>query len=563
MMFAAWPLGQPISFATALALLACFSAQTARSAVVSSEVTGASLPSCWDVSKPQGGFGDHLQQILHNSTLSNLTVEKLQRAVQIPSAWVVDAADCCTAVKSDTETYKQFKRLHEQLSRDFPLVWCKLKVETVNELGLLVTWPGSDSGAKPALISANMDVIVQDQDDLSTSSQFEGKIENEQKQRRTNIHGRGAFDKSHLVGLLEALEYTLETDPSFQPKRTIVLALGFDEQLGGELGAAEISKKLESQYGSDSFSVVLGKDVAGVVETYGAYLAPIGVATKQDVRFTFRFNFSDMYRTSPLMPTNEFRIFGNISDALNRFPERYDFTKANPLTSLFQCAANDFKYMPEEQIKDLLAALEDQDANNRFTDFLRSQPTNYAGFAFTTVQQFSFIHGGSIHAVRPEYLQFEIKESLTLDTSVELRTELIKAALKEVGPMGLIVNGEVIDAIDSGITCEVLVDADTKDEPSPNSDDLELLASTIKGLYEDSIFPDLPDKPSKLNVGTSFSAIKTDSSHYKNLSKHVYYFRPGFFQDFVIPSFNTRKEHVGVQTLLYTVAFFYQYVHSL
>ncbi len=49
-----------------------------------------------------------------------------------------------------------------------------------------------------------------------------------------------------------------------QPRSTVVLAFGFDEETGGAWGAAEIAKGAESEWGRDGFSIVLDQGGMGL-----------------------------------------------------------------------------------------------------------------------------------------------------------------------------------------------------------------------------------------------------------------------------------------------------------
>ena len=60
------------------------------------------------------------------------------------------------------------------------------------------------------------------------------------------IWGRGTMDdKQTIVGLMEAVDLLLVK--GFQPKRTIYLAFGQDEEIGGLEGAAKIAELLKSR----------------------------------------------------------------------------------------------------------------------------------------------------------------------------------------------------------------------------------------------------------------------------------------------------------------------------
>ena len=59
-------------------------------------------------------------------------------------------------------------------------------------------------------------------------------------------HGRGSMDdKGCLIAVMEAVEALL--DDGFRPRRTVYLAFGHDEEIGGSNGAAHIAKTLEAR----------------------------------------------------------------------------------------------------------------------------------------------------------------------------------------------------------------------------------------------------------------------------------------------------------------------------
>lgn len=138
--------------------------------------------------------------------------------------------------------YNQFIELHNYLKSAFPTVHEKLKVEKVNHYSLLYTWKGSDSSLKPLLLTAHMDVVGVEKETLNKwrYAPFSGEI------AEGKIWGRGARDnKCQMLAALEAVEYLLEK--GMQPKRTIILAFGHDEEVLGVHGARKIATILKSQ----------------------------------------------------------------------------------------------------------------------------------------------------------------------------------------------------------------------------------------------------------------------------------------------------------------------------
>jgi len=94
------------------------------------------------------------------------------------------------------------------------------------------------------------------------------------------IYGRGALDdKDQVISIMEALEALFEK--GFEPKRDIYVAIGFDEEIGGEKGAKAIAEYFREE--NIFFDLVLDEGGAVVVDTVEGVkkpLALIGVAEK-------------------------------------------------------------------------------------------------------------------------------------------------------------------------------------------------------------------------------------------------------------------------------------------
>lgn len=116
-------------------------------------------------------------------------------------------------------------------------------IRQVSEFSLLIFWRGSDPSLKPAALLSHMDVVPADKDpDTSkwTHPPFGGVID------KGYIYGRGALDlKNNVVAILHAVEQLLQE--GFCPKRSLYVALGHDEEVGGAHGAAKIVERLHSE----------------------------------------------------------------------------------------------------------------------------------------------------------------------------------------------------------------------------------------------------------------------------------------------------------------------------
>jgi carboxypeptidase PM20D1 len=135
-----------------------------------------------------------------------------------------------------------FQAMHAYLQASFPRAHAALRRETVATHSLLYTWPGSDPSLKPILLMGHLDVVPVEPGTEGSWEEdpFGGRIAD------GFIWGRGAIDnKSAVVGLLEAVEMLVAG--GFRPARTVHLAFGHDEEVGGTRGARTIAALLQSR----------------------------------------------------------------------------------------------------------------------------------------------------------------------------------------------------------------------------------------------------------------------------------------------------------------------------
>ncbi|HEX6091324.1 MAG TPA: M20 family peptidase [Gemmatimonadales bacterium] len=169
-----------------------------------------------------------------------------------------------------------FAALHDYLESSFPQAHAALRRESVGMHSLLYTWQGSDTTLRPVLLAAHLDVVPVEP---GTESQwqeapFGGTLAD------GFVWGRGAIDnKSAVLGTLEAVEMLLSE--GFRPKRTIHLAFGHDEEVGGRAGAREIAALLSRR--GVRLELVLDEGGVigdGIMPGIGGPLALVGIAEK-------------------------------------------------------------------------------------------------------------------------------------------------------------------------------------------------------------------------------------------------------------------------------------------
>ena len=170
----------------------------------------------------------------------------------------------------------QFQALHALLQARFPRVHATLQREVVGGLSLLYTWQGADPKAPPIMLMAHQDVVPVapgTEGDWEVAP-FAGEVKD------GFVWGRGSWDdKGNLLSQLEAVEMLLAS--GYQPPRTVYLAYGADEEVGGARGAQQIAALLQQRGVRLDFVLDEGLLVLeGVMPGIARPTALIGVAEK-------------------------------------------------------------------------------------------------------------------------------------------------------------------------------------------------------------------------------------------------------------------------------------------
>jgi carboxypeptidase PM20D1 len=191
-------------------------------------------------------------------------LERLSRAIQFRTVSNQDPAQT---------SLHEFARFRDFLHKAFPLIGKQLAREIVAGYSLLYTWQGENSALKPMLLMAHMDVVPANERGWRHAP-FSGALAD------GYVWGRGAMDdKSSLLAILESVEHLLEK--GFRPKRTVYLAFGHDEEVGGHRGAAKVAELLRSRGVSLELVVDEGLNILnGIVPGIAAPVALIGIAEK-------------------------------------------------------------------------------------------------------------------------------------------------------------------------------------------------------------------------------------------------------------------------------------------
>lgn len=210
----------------------------------------------------------------------------------------------------------QFRALHTLLQQRFPRVHARLKREVVGDLHLLYTWEGSDPQARPVMLMAHQDVVPVAPGTEGDWSEppFSGSVKN------GYVWGRGSWDdKGNLLSQLEAVEMLLAS--GYKPSRTLYLAYGADEEVGGTRGAAKTAALLKSRGVRLDFVLDEGLLVLdGVLPGLKQPAALIGIAEKGYMSVVLNVSATPGHSSMP--PARGSSAIGMMSAALKRLDDQ-------------------------------------------------------------------------------------------------------------------------------------------------------------------------------------------------------------------------------------------------
>jgi len=192
-------------------------------------------------------------------------VDRYVEAISIRTISFADEADFDST---------QFKKFNTFLEDNYPLIHSKLEHKTFSEFSHLFSWTGTDSSLKPIVLMAHIDAVPIATPSAWTVHPFTAGLVND------TIYGRGAMDcKFGVIGIMESTEQLLRE--GFQPKRTIYISLGHDEEVLGPRGAVKIAQHLKDKGVEAHFVLDEGMAITeGMLPGVEGPTAIIGVAEK-------------------------------------------------------------------------------------------------------------------------------------------------------------------------------------------------------------------------------------------------------------------------------------------
>jgi carboxypeptidase PM20D1 len=379
---------------------------------------------------------------------------------------------------------REFAGLQRYLRETYPRLHAALSLEKVNGYGLLYRWAGSDSSLAPILLLAHQDVVPVEPgtEDRWSEPPFGGRISG------GYVWGRGALDdKGSLMAVLEAVEHLVAAGA--QPRRTVYIASGYDEEVGGARGAGHIAALLASRHVRPEFVLDEGGALAtGIVPGVAAPVALVGVAEKGYVTVELVAHAAGGHSSMPPAPGAS--AVGRLSAAIARL-ERHQLPRAirGPTAAMLDYLAPELPFGPRLAIANrwLFGGL----VARRFG----ASPQGNALLRTTTA---------------PTVLQAGVKENVLPSTARALVNFRILPGDSVAGVVAHV--RRVVD--DARISVQPLPASQSNPSPvaSPDSQGFRLLARTIRQVVPGTVVTPW------LVVGG------TDSRYYASLTPNVYRF---------------------------------------
>lgn len=422
----------------------------------------------------------------------------------------------------DTDT-AAFLGLHAYLAESYPLLHAELQRETVADLSLLYTWAGSEPRLPPVVVMGHMDVVpvVPGTEGDWIHPPFGGAVVDGE------VWGRGALDdKVSVVAILEAVEGLVAE--GYRPRRTVHLAFGHDEEVGGVRGAAGIAALLEER-GAEPYVMVLdegGAVVHGVIPGVEAPVALVGIAEKGYVNIALVVEGPGGHSSTPPAQTN----IGILAAAVARL-------EADPFPARFAGAARRmFDYVaPEMPFAHRLAFANLWITDPLVTRMLAASPQTAAMVRTTTAV--TMVEGGVKANVLPITARALVNHRILPGETRETVLERVRRVVAD-------------ERVTVAITGEDSVD------PSPVSDTegpaWRMLSRTIRQVLADR---DVIVAPYLVMGGT-------DAKWYSGRSDAVFRFLPAPVGPEVLELAHGTNERMSVEGLAVSIRFFQQLIRN-
>ena len=435
---------------------------------------------------------------------------RLGRALAIPTI---------TAADRDRMDTAAFTALGEYLQAAFPSVHAKLRRDGIGDHhALLYTWRGSDAAAEPWLLVSHQDVVGVERGTEAdwTHPPFSGAVAG------GFVWGRGAIDlKVTIFAAMEAVEGLLAQ--GFSPRRSVYLAFGADEEVGGEAGAALIARVLEERGVSLAFTLDEGGLIlSGALPGIASPVALIGTAEKGELTLRLRVRDTGGHSSMPPRRTAIGRLAAALAEIDSHpMPAAVVSPTRDMFAGLARHAGQPFRtvYGNLWLTAPLLARL------------LERQPAGNA--ALRTTAAATMVRGGTAETVMPQAAEAAVNFRLRPGDRARDVADRVR---RRVGRLG--VDVEVASAHEASHVsrCDSLA--------------FKALVDTIA-----AVFPDVVTAP-------CLTLNSTDSRHYARIARDQYRFVPIRATPEDLARIHGTDERIAIADYADAVRFFAEFIRA-
>jgi Gly-Xaa carboxypeptidase len=274
----------------------------------------------------------------------------------------------------------------------------------------------------------------------------------------------------------------------WKPKRTFILAFGFDEEIGGVRGARNIAIHLEKKYGRHGVAMIVDEGGMGVEEKGDYAYALPAVAEKGFLDVHLKLEVTGGHSSRPPAHSG-IGIMAQMIVALEANPFKPRLTMENPFRGFLECQV---KYSPNEVESWLRNALINGENEVDIGTRLADERGEEVRFSMQTSQAVDVIRAGNATNQLPETVEAIVNYRIAPHDSIytvkkKIAEELVPIAKK----YNVIVKGFGNDQeVPPG--AQVLILRSTDDlSPSPitptgpDSKVWNLFGGTIRQVFED------------------------------------------------------------------------------
>ena len=427
---------------------------------------------------------------------------RLSLAVQQPTIW-----------SPKDEHAAAFEALHQHLRTSFPHTHATLKRQAFGRHALLYTWLGRDPQAQPIALMAHQDVVPVAPGTEKDWQQppFSGAIQD------GFVWGRGAWDdKGNVMAIMEAVEMLAQA--GFQPRQTIYLVFGADEEVGGQDGAQLIAQWLQQQKVRLRFVMDEGLLITqGMVPGVRKPVALIGLAEKGYLTLRLSAKGQPGHTSMPPMRS----AIGVVSEAVTRVEAHQMPARLSGLPrEMFEAVAPEVQGLNRWLLSNLWLT------EPLVVSQLQKSPSTNAMLRTTTVA--TVFQAGERENVLPGVASALVNfRLLPGDSSAQVQQHV----------------QQVLAGLDVQVTHEPQV-TEASPVSSASTPAYGLLARTLRELQ-----PDVVVAPGLLVGGT-------DSRHFAAVSESIFRFSPVHATPPDLARFHGTNERIGIDNYVQMIQFY-------